>query len=175
MKALYQYIEARILARVPAVKTVKMWNNQLEHSNTSTYKEKGGTASYGVRDEKAFRYPAVFVEFIIEDVLNHPMNVRDYILTVRFRFARESYKFTRLETFDFVDDFDKAIQLMAPTTASGLTFTTFQEKFTEWDENHNNVEAPYRDYRTRYRYAIVPSTTTVDNPALVINSSLTTS
>ncbi|WP_460223716.1 hypothetical protein, partial [Bacillus cereus] len=125
-----------------------MWNNQLQHSN-ATASDKRGT---GTRDEKAFRYPACFVEFIIENTNNLSLGVKDYFLTVRFRMALESYKFTRLETFDFIDAFDSTIQGMAPTDASGLTFTTFQELKTEFDEDHDNIEAPYRDYRTRYRW-----------------------
>lgn len=150
MKALFNYIQARIQAQVPAIRTVRMWNNQFAHSNTTKSEVTGKTSGY--RDEKAFRYPACFIEFIIEDVNNLPLGVKDYLLTVRFRFGIEAYKFTRLETFDFVDAFDSAIHMMAPTDASNLTFTTFQELKTEWDEDWNNVEAPYRDYRTRYRY-----------------------
>lgn len=83
-----------------------------------------------------------------------PLGIKDYLLTVRFRFGIESYKFERLDTFDFADTFDQSIQLMAPTTISGLTFTTFQEIQTDFDENFNNVEIPTRDYRTRLRVSI---------------------
>jgi hypothetical protein len=172
LKALFEYIAARITARVTDIRTVRMWNSQLEHQNTSLSKDKGTYKSTGFKDEQAFRYPAVFIEFIVESVNNLPMQVKDYILTVRFRFARESYKFTRLETFDFVDAFDQAIQMMAPTDASGLTFTTFQEVLTEWDENHDNVEAPYRDYRTRYRYQLTQNTIDVTGTSLEVNADI---
>lgn len=152
MKALFDYIQDRITVNVPAIRTIRMWNNQLAHSNTTQTKSEGSYKSTGYRDEKAFRYPACFIEFIIENVNNLPLGVKDYLLTVRMRFAIEAYKFTRLETFDFVDSFDATIQNMAPTTISNLTFTTFQEITTEWDEDWDNVEQPYRDYRTRYRY-----------------------
>lgn len=148
MKDFFNYIKARITADVTAIKTVRMWNNQLLHSNGSDDKRRG------YRDEKAFKYPACFVEFIVEETNNYSMGIKDYILRVRFRFAIESYKFERLDTFDFKDTFDQAIQLMAPTEVSGLTFTTFQEIQTEFDEDWNNVEAPYVDYRTRYRSSV---------------------
>jgi hypothetical protein len=67
---------------------------------------------------------------------------------VRFRFAIEGYKFERLDTFDFCDQFMAALQLMQPTEASGLVFTSFQEVTTEFDEDHNNVERPSIDFRT---------------------------
>ena len=136
------------MANIPAIKTVRMWNNQFIHSNGTDSKT---TVKTGYKDEKAFRYPALFVEFIVDETMNYSMGIKDYLLTVRFRFGIESFKFTRLDTFDFCDAFNKEIQLMAPTSASGLTFTTFQEVRTEFDEDHNNVEVPYIDFRTRYR------------------------
>jgi hypothetical protein len=148
MKDFFNYKKDRILTQVPAIKTVRMWNNQLMHANGSDDKRRG------YRDEKAFRYPACFVEYIIEETFNYCLGIKDYILRVRFRFGIEAYKFERLDTFDFKDNFDKTIQLMAPTEISGLTFTTFQEIQTEFDEDWNNVEAPYVDYRTRYRSSV---------------------
>ena len=149
MKALFNYIKARINADVPAIKTVRMWNNQFTHSN-GTDSKLGGSKS-GYRDEKAFPYPACFIEFQVQQVNSYCLGIKDYILTVRMRFGVESFKFERLDTFDFRENFDSFIQLMTPTTASGLTFTTFQEIQTEFDEDFDNVEIPYVDYRTRYR------------------------
>jgi hypothetical protein len=155
VKAFFEFLKAQINTEVPAIKTVRMWNNQFLHSNETNNRRDGSTGGrFGFRNEKAFAYPACFVEFIINEVNSLPLGIKDYFLTVRFRFGRESYKFERLETFDFCDNFSKAIQMMAPTLASGLTFTTFQESNTEFDEDHNNVEVPYIDYRTRYRSSV---------------------
>lgn len=166
MKALFDYIKAQANLRltdtvtqgtppadvvVPVFKTIRMWNNQFLHSNATDNKEGGQKSGY--KDEKAFPYPALFVEFQIVDVFNYAMGIKDYLVTVRFRIGVQAYKFERLDTFDFKDRFDAAIQLMAPTVVSGLTFTTFQEIQTEFDEDWNNVEAPYVDYRVRYRSA----------------------
>lgn len=150
MKALFTYIQQQVNARVPAIKTVRMWNNQFLHSNGNQSRE-----ARGYRDEKTFKYPACFVEFIVEEVFNLPLGITDYLLTVRFRFGVESYKFQRLETFDFCDAFLETMHLMAPTVLSGLTFTTFQVIKPDFDEDFNNVEAPTMDYRTRYRH--IPS------------------
>jgi hypothetical protein len=138
MKELFEYLKLVITARVPAIKTVRMWNDQFSNSNTK-------------RVEKSFRYPACFIEFQTIEIDNRCLGIRDIILTVRFRFGRESYKYERLDTFSFCDDFAAAIQLLAPTNASGLIFTTFQEITTEFDENFSNVESPAIEYRTRYR------------------------
>lgn len=149
MKPLFNYIKTRINTDVPDIKTVRMWNNQFLHSNGTD--NKLGGAKIGYKDEKAFPYPACFVEFQVIEVFNYGIGIKDFLLTVRFRFGVQAYKFERLDTFDFKDNFDASIQLMAATTLSNLTFTTFQEIQTEYDEDWNNVECPYTDYRTRYR------------------------
>lgn len=162
MKEFFEYIKARLntdlisAPSTPVFKTIRMWNNQFLHSNEKYERSedrtnKTTTSRSGYRNEKAFGYPACFVEFIVVDSDNRAMGIIDYVLTVRFRFGLESYKFERLDSFDFCDDFRQVIQLLDPTVASGLTFTTFQEIQTEFDEDFNNVETPYIDYRTRYR------------------------
>ena len=144
MKALFEYIKARINSQVPAIKTVRYWNFQTKNSNGEEKKQ---------RNEKAFRYPACFIEFIFNGADNRCLRIVDYIVAVRFRFAREDYKYERLDQFDFADVFAAAIQLMAPTQASGLTFTTFQENPRgTFEEEFNNVEEFYIEYVTRFRY-----------------------
>jgi len=139
MNDFFQLIKTRINTRVPAIKTVRMFNDQMNKRDTD-------------RTEKPFPHPACFVEFIVIDIDNRALGIKDYIMTVRFRFSRVSEKFERPETFDFLDSFDQAIQLMAPTLATAYTFTTFQELLVDYDENHNNVENPVKDYRTRLRW-----------------------
>lgn len=158
MKAFVEYITAQINSRVSGIKTVRPWNNQLLHSNeTNNRSDRSNGGRFGFRNEKPFKYPACFIEIITQDVLNFPLGITDYLLTVRFRFGVESYKFVRLDTFDFCDDFLAVMHLLCPTEASELTFTSFQLMASEFDEDHNNVEAPYIDYRTRYRH--IPSYT----------------
>lgn len=139
MKAFFNYIKARINTNVPAIKTVRMWNDQL-NSNLKAKKE------------KPFPYPACFVEFIFDQVDNRCLGIVDYVMRVRFRFGKEGYTFERLDTFDFIDAFQATIQLMAPTQASGLTFTTFQEvaKGT-FEDDFDNIETFILEYSTRYR------------------------
>lgn len=156
MRELFEYIEQQINLRlrdgndVPIIKTVRLWNNQFEHSNgTST--TGNGRVNTNVRNEKAFKYPACFIEFIVVDVFNRALGIKDMLLTVRFRFGLESYKFEKIETLDFVDKFDSVIQLMAPADHDVMSFTTFQELPREYDEDHNNVDNPYIDYRTLFR------------------------
>jgi len=152
-----------------------MWNNQFLRSNEKYDRaERISGNRTGYRTEKAFPYPACFVEFIVEEVDNRAMAIKDIVMIVRFRFGVESYKFERLDTFDFCDNFDSFIQAMAPTVASGLTFTTFQETFTEFDEDFNNVECPYKDYRTRYRSTVAYErrTDVITAPTIIVNASI---
>jgi hypothetical protein len=154
MKEFFEFIKARIetigtgegAEFVPAFRTIRMFNNQFIHSNGDA-KDK---SKFSYRDEKAFKYPACFIEFIVNEVNNLPLGIKDYLLTVRFRFGVEGYKLERLDTFDFCDQFLAGIQGMVPSDNT-LCFTSFQEVSTEFDEDHNNVEMPYIDYRTRYR------------------------
>ena len=139
MKALLNYIKSRITTNLPAIKTVRLYNSQADHANGEK------------KDEKFFPTPAVFIEFIENEIFTRPLGIKDVVLTVRFRFSKVGYKFERPETFDFIDDFDYVIERMAPTTASNINFTTFQEIMSEYDEDHDNVENPYKDYRTQYR------------------------
>ena len=159
-----------------------MWNNQFLHSNQKyeieeDRKNKTTGSRFGYRNEKAFPYPACFVEFIIQETDNRSMGIVDYLLTVRFRFGIESYKFERLDSFDFCDNFKAEIQLMAATDLSGLTFTTFQEVTTEFDEDFNNVETPYIDYRTRVRSSVAYQRRTdviATVPNVVVNPEIVT-
>lgn len=144
MKAFFNLIKTRINTNVPTIQTVRMFNDQMVKANGKTTE---------TRSEKFFPYPAAFVEFIVNSVDSRCLGIKDYLLTVRFRFARESYKFERLETFDFVDTFDASIQMMAPSSNLTFSFTTLQEIFTQFDTDFNDVEIPYRDYRTRLRWS----------------------
>lgn len=154
MKTLFNYIKARINAQVPSIKTVRYWNYQTDNSNGE---KKDG------RNEKAFPYPACFIELIFNGADNRCLRIVDYLITVRFRLSRQDYKYERLDQFDFADQFAACMQLMAPTPASGLTFTTFQESPRgTFEDEFNNVENFYIDYVTRFRY-----TAAYKNPILI--------
>jgi len=143
MKAFFEYIKAYIIANVSdfaASTSIRMWNNQFEESNVK-------------RKEKAFRYPACFVEFIFEQADNRSLSIVDYVMTIRFHLGVENMTYERKDTFDFVDRFCSALQLMAPSIASGLIFTTFQEVARgSYEDSFDNVEVLTVDFRSRVRY-----------------------
>lgn len=154
MKAFIDYLTNRIKQKVPALKTVRYWNQQTEHSNQDKAKGQTGRLQPG-RDEKAFPYPACFLEVIINDVENRCFGIKDYLLTVRFHFANEGYKYERLETFDFADAFTVCMQELCPGAAgpTDLIFTSFIEspRGSLKEANSTNVEEHYLDYTTRYQ------------------------
>jgi len=150
MKAFFNYIKERINDRVPELKTVRMWNNQFMYSRGEKY-VLGSKNNKDYRTEKAFPYPACFIEFQPISYMNRAMGIKDILLVVRFRFGLENYKFEKLEHLDFYDIFTEAIQLMSATEESGLTFTTFQKIGTEFDYDKDNVDETYTEYRTLFR------------------------
>lgn len=150
MKLLFNFIKARIQTEMPEIKTIRLWNSQFLYARGDKYYF-GSKQNERYRTEKAFQYPACFIEFITLNVYNRAMGLKDIELIVRFRLGLEGYNHERLETLDFVDSFTDAIQLMAPTEASGLIFNTFQKVSTDLDYDHDNVEEPVLDFRTLYR------------------------
>lgn len=148
MKAFFLFLQNYILTNSLAgtnfrkIETVRMWNDQFNNSNTK-------------RNEKAFRYPACFVEFVFnpDQTYNRSLKIIDYVMEVKFHIGIESMKFTREDTFDLLDQFKSIIQLLAPTIASGLIFTTFQEvPQGTYEETFDDIEVVVLTYRTMFRY-----------------------
>jgi hypothetical protein len=144
MKDFYLHLKNRIETQIPGLK-VQLWNDQFRKAN--------GTDEPG-RKEMAIKYPICYIELIVDQINNYSRGIKDYFLRVRFRIGLESYKFERLETFDFVDDFYRAIHLYHPPLDSGLAFTSLQEVQFEQDTDHHNVEIPHIDYRTKMRTVV---------------------
>lgn len=141
MKALFTFLQTNITSNLPAIKTVRMWNNQIDHSNDTSK-----------RDEKPFVYPAVFLEFIVQDVENaFSLGIKNVKLIIRCRFALKSFTYTRLQDLDFADAFDAVMTQMRGDPTDTVQFSTLQEVSTELDEQFENVNAPYVDYVTMWR------------------------
>lgn len=147
MKALFNFIKAAILARIvgeevptpkPKFKTVEMWRGQTTRERLE-------------KKQNPFRLPAVFIEFIVEDVQNFSLGIKNVTVRVRFRFAFQSMKFERLEDLDFQDLFDKHIQGLRGNPADTVQFSSLQEVVTDLDEDFDNVNEPFVDYMTIWR------------------------
>lgn len=140
MRQLFTFLSLQILGNVPAIKTVRPWNNQLRYSNDPN-----------IRTEKAFRYPACFIEFIVNETKNFSIGVKNVDVTIRFRFALESYKFIRLDDLDFAENFDLYVERLRGSESDIVQFSSLQEVQTEYDEDFDNVDKIYVDYKTTWR------------------------
>lgn len=176
MKEFYNFIAAFVIANNPAIFTVRYWNFQPDNSNDAKV-SKNGYASVG-RQEKAFRYPACFIEFVFDQADNRCLGIVDYIMTINFRFAVEGYTFDRLTTMDMIDTFASTMQLMAPPTGgTPLTFTTFQEVSRgTFESSFDNVENLMICYTTRFRsfagqsrqdYILAPQPLSIDTTQVI--------
>lgn len=139
MKALFLYLQSYILANVTGVKSVDLYRGQ--------------DLKQGRRTHKGFKFPAVFIEFEVEEVFPRVLGVRDISLIVRFRFAIKGYKWTRLDDLTFKEEFDFAVNLLRgnPSNADGVYFSSFEELVTEWDDEPATLNEPIVEYRTLYR------------------------
>lgn len=138
MRTLFNELKTKINAEVTAIKTVRMFNNQIDRAKEE-------------KKEKAFAHPACFIEFITTNIVNRAMGLKDVDLIVRFRFALEGYKFERLDDLDFLDTFDNVMQSFHGDENDPVTFTTFGQAVAELDEDFDNVNAPHLDYQTHWR------------------------
>ena len=136
MKALFEAIKTKINADVPELKHVAMWNGQIDREKTA-------------KTENPYRTPAVFVEFIVDEVRAFARGIKNYNLTVRFHFALQGMKFTRLPDMDFLDAFDLAMTGFRGN--SGPYFSSFTEVINDLDEDHDNINSPILDYSTIFR------------------------
>lgn len=139
MKELFNFIKAKINTAVPAIKTVRLWNNQ-------TGREKD------TKNEMPVKFPALFIEIIVsEDIKNLSLGIKDVPLIIRCRFALEGYKFERLSDLDFQKTFDSFIQNFRGNPSDTVQFSTLQEQMTDLDEDSDQVNEPFIDYRTIWR------------------------
>lgn len=140
MKPLFEHIKTKINALVPAVKHVEMWRGQTTRERID-------------KKQNPFRTPAVFVEFIVDEVQNFSLGVKNVHMTVRFRFAIQGMTFARLEDLDFQEDFDAMIQNLRGNAGDAVQFGTLQEANTDLDESFDALNEPTADYKTVWRKA----------------------
>jgi len=137
MKEFYEYIRDYIKAQMPEFKTVELYNNQIFTSNVE-------------RTEKAFPYPAVFIEMIIGEVKNRPLGIKDTSMNLVFHFAIEGYQFNHSEdTLEVLSKFDYHMQRLRGE--SGPYFSTLINEGMLLDTDSNNVVEPTLTYSTMWR------------------------
>lgn len=141
MKELFDFIKAYINLNLPEFKTVRMFNDQLDKSNTE-------------RTEKAFPYPAVFVQFVTSEVRNRSLGIQDVVMQVIFHFGLEGYKFSekrQLADMELTTKFDSLVHRLRGSEEDTAQFTTFQRIIINESEIFDNVNKPIFTYMTMLR------------------------
>ena len=138
MTDLFNYIKAKIVADLPEFKTVRRWRNQYNRSNKT-------------RDENAFPYPAVFVEFITEQMDNQAIGYCDIQLIVRFHIGFTNYTLEKDEDFALMQTFEDAFFRFRSAESDNVHFTTFQQSLISDEPDDDNVDLQIVEYRTIYR------------------------
>jgi|ERR1035437_711882 hypothetical protein len=134
-KDLFTNLKKHIGYYLPEVKTCRLWNEQIIHSN--------GVGEDG-RNENAFQYPAVFLQL-------HSMAARDLSLGIQeFDMIVSTYLcFKSLETDDDkVLDLKERLYWVCQRFQQG-NFARLSRIAEEPDNNHGNVQVFKTDYRTR--------------------------
>lgn len=141
MKAVFEYIKNRINTDLPEFRTVSMFNDQLNKSNVE-------------RTEKAFRYPAVFIQLVTSEVRNRTLGLQDVVLQVICHLAYEGYKFgekRQLADMDTTSRFDAYMHRLHANAEEAVQLTTFQRIIINESEDFDNVNEPILTYMTQWR------------------------
>ncbi len=156
LKEFYTELKSNIFTYLPEIKTVARWNNQFEHSN--------GTGKDG-RDETAFNYPAIFIEFNNFDFRQLSLGVLEYDFDCTLHIGVKSLKKDNEEIFEFLERVYYVTQRFQSGSSARLS------KVSEtWDTNHNNItiiSSVYTGYNKEYNRYIYA------NPATYTSNTIT--
>jgi len=141
MKEFFEFLKAHINATVPEFKTVRMFNDQLAKGNAE-------------RTEKAFRYPAVFIQLVTSEVRNRSLGIQDAVVQVILHIALEGYKFSekrQLDDMDLTAKLDAQVHRLRGVETDPVQFTSLQRIIIGESENFDNVNTPIFTYMTMLR------------------------
>jgi hypothetical protein len=126
-KIVYNEIKARVISKVPAIKTFRLWNNQVSNENV----------------ENAFNYPAVFLFFSDLEYLNEHSALQTIVGTIKLYIVQEEYKTENEENLDFIDSIANALNgYQTDTIVAPLIRVTELQ-----DTDHNNLIVWEQDYQ----------------------------
>jgi hypothetical protein len=147
MKELYLLLKAYLEVSVPALKHVRLWNNQLVYQEAGT--------------QIPFAYPAVFIEFQnveYTDLQNFQQSANmDLVLHICNEVWNTSSQEEQLDIFDLKDDIFKAISQIKLGLAGNLTRT---REFP--DIEHTNI------YHLQQHWSVTYAETSANRPTQII-------
>jgi len=124
---LFTYLKAEINAKLPEIKTVKLYNNQFESENV----------------ENAFLYPAVMLQFQSNGFKELSQGVQQFDMTVTTHLGFESYKSEDTEVLRLKQDLYKIVNRFRNEYFSRLLRVEERPNY-----NHNNIHVYETDYKT---------------------------
>lgn len=133
-KDIYDGLVARLTANVLELKTIRLFNNQFNHSNNEDQ-----------RDEQALLYPCCLIEFSEIEYQTQTQLIQSYTGIVRLHIGFESYK---LEDTDILALKQKVYKNVHGFQVSTLkTFGKFLRLRETMDTDHDNIMVYIQEYQ----------------------------
>lgn len=133
MKQVFTTIEARLKAKVPTLKLVTRWNNQLGHTDT----------------EKLVRFPACFYQLVGIRTSTITTGIQHGEGTLRLRFADAALAVDKLRTYDI----EQAAYIALQHFCDGPLLTGLERVGADPDDNFDSCEVLVVDYKIKYEDA----------------------
>jgi len=137
-KELFEAIKARLVARVPAIKTIALFNDQFNNEQKNN----------------PFKYPVCLIEFDSFDWKSQSRGIQVGTLNVRFHLGVETYKTNLssgrtdqpndLEFFDLIAAVHVAVNMF-----DAYFFTPLLRVSETQDTNHDNILVWVAEYKTQ--------------------------
>jgi hypothetical protein len=137
MNEFYLFLKAYIEAECPEFKTVRMWRNQFVRANDK-------------RDEKSFRLPAIFIEFIHIETANYSTH-RDVDYELKFHMGFGNYQLEKNDDLIIRDKFEGAMTGLRGGENDTAHFTTLQKSFNSDEADDDNTDLQVSSFITKYR------------------------
>jgi hypothetical protein len=125
---LFDALKEHITAKVPEIKTFRLYNNQFEKEGV----------------EKAFAFPAVFVEFSTLEYVTKSESLQEADTVVRFHLGFASLKTEDRDIFILAGKLNFQLQNFSIANL----ITAFDRKREEQDSNHDAVIVWKMEYNT---------------------------
>jgi hypothetical protein len=131
MKQVFTTIQAQLKAKVPALKTVTRWNNQLGNTDT----------------EKLVRFPACFYQLVGIRSSTISKGIQHHQATLRLRFADAGLAVEKLQTYEVED----AAYLVLQNFSGDPLLVGLDRIGADPDDNYDACEVLVVDYAIKFQ------------------------
>ena len=134
-RLLFDNLSQQIKLYLPEVKTVRLWNEQIIHSN--------GIGKDG-RNENPFQYPAVFLQFQMLEARDLSAGCQEFDMMVTTHLAFKSFQTEDTQILDLKEKLYYTCQRFQQGNFARMSRVAEQA-----DYNHDDVQVFTTEYRTR--------------------------